>query len=321
MIIVRRLLQFLVLISGGGGPFVHGDCELESVKKLHEKFPEWQPNAIIDVGANHGCWTIYARELFPKSKFLMLEAYQNFSTAHQDYKDKSESYVDYDIQVMSSKDGEEVKFWAEGTTGNSMFYQFYGGIHNIEPTIRITKRLDTVLQESFLKDERVDLIKLDVQGSEHVVLQGATKLLQEATFVQLESSAIEYNKGGACSYEVDLFLRQHGFYLYDLGDVQRDENLYQSHGAGQFDALYIRPASEHLPEMYKKVKPRFCGSDRAMETTVAAGALASSEESHACSKSIYLEHALRLIIVLQLCILCALAVVCRRGQFPKRRTH
>ena len=60
MIIVRKLLQFLVLISGGGRPFVHGDCELESVKKLHEKFPEWQPNAIIDVGANHGCWTIYS---------------------------------------------------------------------------------------------------------------------------------------------------------------------------------------------------------------------------------------------------------------------
>ena len=79
----------------------------------------------------------------------MLEAYQNFSTALQDYKDKSEGYVDYDIQVMSSKDGEEDKFWLEGTTGNSMFYQFYGGIHNIEPTIRITKRLDTVLQESF----------------------------------------------------------------------------------------------------------------------------------------------------------------------------
>lgn len=97
---------------------------------------------------------------------------------------------------MSSKDGEEVKFWEEGTTGNFMFYQFYGGIHNIEPTIRITKRFDTVLQESFLKDERVDLFKLDVQGSELVVLQGATKLLQEATFVQLESSAIEYNKGG-----------------------------------------------------------------------------------------------------------------------------
>ena len=38
-----------------------------------------------------------------------------------------------------------------------------------------------------------------------------------------------------------------------------------------------------------------------METMVAAGALASSEESHACFKSIHLEHTLRVIIVLQLC--------------------
>ena len=323
MIIVKRVLQFIIVISGCGGLFVHGDCELESVRKLHEKFPEWQPNAVIDVGANHGCWTIYARDLFPKSKFLMLEAYKNFSAALQDYSDQSEGYVDYDIQVMSSKDGEEVKFWAEGTTGNSMFYQFYGGVHNIEPEIRITKRLDTVIHESFLKNERVDLIKLDVQGAELVVLQGATELLHAATFIQFESSAIEYNRGGACHYEVDLFLRQHGFYLYDFGDVQRNEGLFQSHGAGQYDALYIRPTSEHLPEMYKNVKPRFCGSDRAMETTakVAAGESALSEELHACSKSIHLEHALHVIIVLQLCILCALAFVCRRGQFPKRRTQ
>ena len=74
---------------------------------------------------------------------------------------------------MSEKDGEEVKFWAEGATGNSMFPQLMGrggrGHSDIEPVIRTTKRLDTARSESFLKDERVDVLKLDIQGAELTV--------------------------------------------------------------------------------------------------------------------------------------------------------
>lgn len=173
---------------------------------------------------------------------------------------------------MSAKDGEEVKFWAEGTTGNSMFPQLMGrggrGHSDIEPVIRTTKRLDTARSESFLKDERVDVLKLDVQGAELTVLKGATELLKEVSFVQFEASVVEYNKGGSCFYEVDNYLRQHGFFFYDFGDVMRNPGLFQSPGAGQFDALYIRPTSETLPTKLRALKPNlFCGSDRDQRIT------------------------------------------------------
>lgn len=58
---------------------VNADCELESLRQLNEVLPDYKPNAIIDVGANVGCWTSRARTVFPDTKFMMYEAFQNFS--------------------------------------------------------------------------------------------------------------------------------------------------------------------------------------------------------------------------------------------------
>jgi hypothetical protein len=76
-----------------------------------------------------------------------------------------------------------------------------------------------------------------------MVLSEATETLARATFVQFEVSIIEYNQGGACWYEIDALLRQHGFYFYDSGDYFRIPHAFHSKGIGQFDALYVKPTS------------------------------------------------------------------------------
>lgn len=246
---------------------VNADCELESVRLLHETDPAWVPNAILDIGANVGCWTIRGRQLFPKTKFMMFEAFQNFTTplAKVRHDINNKDMVDFAIEVLSSNDGNEVQFWAEGTTGNSMFPQLLGrggrGHSDIKPVTRITKTLDTARQSSFLRDERIDILKLDVQGAELSVLKGATDILKEVSFVQFEASVIEYNKGGSCYFQVDEYLREHGFFLYDMGDMQRNQRLFKSNGVGQYDSIYIRPSSEYIPESIKNLGPNLCGSN------------------------------------------------------------
>ena len=197
---------------------------------------------------------------------MMFEAFQDFSDALTKVKNDSNNndMVDFAIEVLSSEDDKEVQFWAEGATGNSMFPQLLGrggrGHSDIKPVTRTTKTLDTARSTSFLKDERIDILKLDVQGAELSVLQGATGILKEVSFVQFEASVIEYNKGGSCYYQVDEYLRDHGFYLYDMGDLQRNKGLFRSNGVGQYDSIYIRPSSEHLPESIRNLGPNLCGS-------------------------------------------------------------
>ncbi|KAL3772644.1 hypothetical protein ACHAWO_013189 [Cyclotella atomus] len=260
---MRFIASFLVLLVGALYQVCNADCELESIRQLHEADTTWVPNAIIDVGANVGCWTGRAREIFPNTKFMMYEAFADFTVPLQAQKDAQNGMVDFKIELMSDKDGAEVQFWAEGTTGNSMFPQLMGrggrGHSDITPVTRTTIRLDTARKASFLENERVDILKLDVQGAELTVLKGAPELLKEVSFVQFEASVVEYNKGGSCFFDVDEFLRQNGFYLYDFGDIMRD-GLFQSPGVGQFDTLYINPKSEHLPGPLSSLK--LCGSNR-----------------------------------------------------------
>jgi hypothetical protein len=71
-----------------------------------------------------------------------------------------------------------------------------------------------------------------------MVLSGASETLKRATLVQFEASIIEYNKGGACWYQIDELLRCHGYYLYDMGDFSRHEVAFHTNAIGQLDALY-----------------------------------------------------------------------------------
>jgi FkbM family methyltransferase len=263
MTLLSYPLHYAVLLATSCIRPVQADCELEVLRRIKENYPDWLPESFIDIGANVGCWTARAKEMYPDASFLMFEAFEDFRAPLQEKKEKLGSdQVDFNIAVLSAQDGQEVDFFANGDTGNSMFLQQTSVYTNTKPMKRITARADTLKRESFLKDKRVDYVKLDVQGAELVVLEGATEILKEATFVQFEGSLVEYNKGAACFYEIDDFLRRHEFLLYDFGDQLFAWRLFKTHGTGQFDAVYIKPTSEFLPPALKQGKPNFCGSDR-----------------------------------------------------------
>ncbi len=65
-------------------------------------------------------------------------------------------------------------------------------------------------------------------------------------------------------------LRKHGFFFYDSGDYVRNSQAFHSHGIGQFDALYIKPSSVHLPKWLVDNNIQFCGmgNTKGEESTV-----------------------------------------------------
>jgi len=196
--------------------------------------------------------------------------------------------AEHQINVLTEKTGDTVEFFQDGDTGNSIFREDSQHYATSKSVQRKTITLDDAVQASFLKgnkhrigggdkkeeakntsistDSVVDFIKIDVQGAELIVLEGGPKTLAEASFVQLESGATEYNPGGSCFYEVDEFLRSHGFYLYDITDVDRNPAAFKTHGMGQWDSLYVRPLSDRLPEKFKELKGTYCGMGRSIST-------------------------------------------------------
>jgi FkbM family methyltransferase len=83
--------------------------------------------------------------------------------------------------------------------------------------------------------ERVDIIKLDTQGSELDILRGAKRILEAVSVVQTE---VEFNPmydGQPLFGDVDRFLRERGFVLWHLDNLSH----HRQHGA----RVGLRPAA------------------------------------------------------------------------------
>ena len=98
-------------------------------------------------------------------------------------------------------------------------------------------RLDVAL--STVAVDGRSLLKIDVQGGELEVLQGAGDLLHSLGWVYVELSLEEFYLGQPLASEVITFLRDHDFDLVDTGPTLR-------HGGRtvQFDALFERRGAQ-----------------------------------------------------------------------------
>lgn len=247
-----------------------GSNEYQLMDVIKKNHPDFVPRSIVDVGANKGDWTKGVKNVFPSSNFFMLEASPDKDgilqkVVAETFPNNGLNKAGYSIAVMSARANDTVEFFQGGDTGNSMFRENTIHYENQEPVIRTTSTLDLEVKASFMDIDTVDILKIDVQGAEVMVLRGGSKVLQAATFVQLESGLVEYNAGGCCLFELDEILRDNGFYLYEFGEMWRHPNAFKSPGVGQFDMLYVKPSSPRLPQSLQAAK--FCGAARHNATT------------------------------------------------------
>lgn len=103
-----------------------------------------------------------------------------------------------------------------------------------------TRTLDSVLPE--LDCEAPIFLKLDVQGAEHMVLEGAREALGTAIIgVQLEMSLAPLYEGQTGASDLDALLRSRGFQCWDILPGFRDPNSLRML---QCDGVYFRSDQE-----------------------------------------------------------------------------
>ena len=116
-------------------------------------------------------------------------------------------------------------------------------------TIKVTT-LDSSLAESAIGD--VDFVKIDTQGTELFILQGATDILRRSVFgVEVEVEFVDVYKEQPLFSDVDKFLRGLGFVLFDLNPFywKRKVGRGTAGRQGQMifaDALCLKSVDEFL---------------------------------------------------------------------------
>ena len=201
---LRRLERGAAVLQGKGWGVATCEHEVRAIKKLLVQSGRPEPRVIFDVGANLGNWTQAALPLFPDATFYLFEP----ATANVEI--LKNKFAGHPIRIspvaLSDQDGTATLFSdGEGSPLASLHQRRleYMGIHH-EPTHEVR----TMSIDQFMKTEgldRIDILKIDVEGHELAVLKGAADWLGKIGVIQFEF--------GGTQIDARIFFRDFWFLL------------------------------------------------------------------------------------------------------------
>ena len=190
---------------------------------------------IFDIGAHYGESVQYFKKLFPESIIYSFEpdpeSFDVLSSKHIDG-------VSYYNQAISDFDGCATFYRNKISHTNSLFKVNL----NSKDSIGITSakinndkqylsgfnseyKVSATMLDSFTKKhciEKVDLLKIDVQGAECHVLRGGQNSLKTTRAIVLEISFFDYYEHQTSFLNVESILSPLGFKLYSISEISNN---------------------------------------------------------------------------------------------------
>jgi FkbM family methyltransferase len=194
---------------------------------------------ILDVGANNGGFVRRIRIIGYKGRITSFEPVQS---AYSELRQLAALDPNWRVAklALGDRDTEDVVHVSRATYLSSLLpasewlTENFPGVTSRDEPVTV-RRLDGIADE-YLRPDDVTLLKIDTQGYEQKVLDGATDSLARIKGVYLELS---YNRslyeGEPLSFEVISFLHHRGFtlihleplhYLLEAGDVLQGDGLF-----------------------------------------------------------------------------------------------
>ena len=203
----RALLARGVEVSRRGGARRTMAAALDNLKRVG-----LEPATVIDVGVGYGTEELW--EAFPRARLLLVEPIPDrFGGAAQlaaDRRDGAEL-----VEAAAGADAGSATITVHRAPEMSSLLGTWigdrdGGERREVPVVRV----DDAVHERSLPGPYV--LKVDVEGAELDVLDGASAVLGETEAVLLEVRLFELVPGGAQLHDVIPYMRERGFVAYDL---------------------------------------------------------------------------------------------------------
>jgi FkbM family methyltransferase len=197
----------------------------------------YQPEAIVDVGANVGQFYRSTRSIFPEARYHLVEpqpacapSLRRFASA-----DRRLELHEVALTIPGVRSVRMIGVGpAGGSTGAYVALPGEGDPHEIQVP---ATTLDELLSSRIQSGDRA-LLKLDVESHELSVLRGAAAVLPVFEVILTEVSFFDIeNRGTPGFFELVDFLHEKGYLLYDVGSLAgrpRDMRLRMG------DLLFVR---------------------------------------------------------------------------------
>lgn len=210
---------------------------------LFRYLDEKRPIVLVDVGAHDGHFTAALSKYSGISRGVLVEPLpQKVSSLRERFAPPTYQVFECALSSRTGTSAFEVNEFDATSSLLNMRRQMpeltavsYGERRSIECH---TRTLDDVLAEANI--DRVDLLKIDVQGAEHLVIQGAADTLKSTSMVWTEVSFKSLYETSAAFSDICELLTGANFKLFELEPGFRgpDGELLQA------DALFINSSRE-----------------------------------------------------------------------------
>lgn len=191
----------------------------------------WRPDIIIDVGAAYGSFVHLSQDIFPNASFVTVEPLYEYERALA----KLPRVIHKIFAAAGSSKQEKTIYVHQDLVGSSTKQEVDGEkVDGIKRIVLVTT-VDSIVEEFDLKGKI--LLKVDVQGAELDVLEGALHSFGRIDCVVLEVSFFRSMIDGADIYDIITYMKDQGFVLYDIASC-----LYRPYDGAlsQCDAVFVK---------------------------------------------------------------------------------
>ena len=229
--LLSRPIWRRALLAGIGAAIEH----VEALRPL-------RPRTVVDIGANIGQFSALALELFPAARIVAFEPLPGPAARFQHFFAPFER-----VKLVRSAVGpraERASMFVSKRVDSSSLLPISELQSTIFPGTEVASKasVEVAPLDHLLRREEIAspaLLKIDVQGAELAVLQGAVALLDLFDHVYVECSHLKLYEGQPVEREIVAFLEGHGFRLTGrYNPVHHPE-----HGLVQEDCLFTRRAT------------------------------------------------------------------------------
>ena len=217
---------------------IHGVGYIQKLRNSDLKKSEWQKqkellkgkaNVIFDVGANRGNATLKYLKLFSNARIHSFEpfpeSYEIFINRH-----KQNLNVHLNKYALSSSIGEANLNVNKSVDTNSLLESKKIGATSDKSCISIgqieieTNTIDSYCAQNNIKE--IDILKIDVQGSEIEVLKGALDMLKNGSIklIYIETYFKQQYVNQPLFHDISKLLYNHNFVLQDIYDPYFSKN-------------------------------------------------------------------------------------------------
>ena len=212
--------------------------DLERRFKLFETFGI---NKIIDVGANVGQYALLVKELGFSGQIISFEPLSSAFSTLKEVSDKHNNWQAHNY-ALGNENTETVINISENSFSSSILNMLPQHLKSAPASKFINtekiqiRTLDSIFDTLHTASDKI-LLKIDTQGFEKKVLEGAGNSLHKITGIQLEMSIVPLYKSELILEEMITYLKNSGFTLYSL------ENGFYDQKNGQLlqvDGLFFR---------------------------------------------------------------------------------